>query len=367
MSIGHAPRSYAQSCLQPDDGPVLVTGGAGFIGTHLVRRLDALGYGVRVLELPGVVTSHLPRGVEVIRGSITEPAQIAPAVAGCAAVAHVAGDPNLYAADADRFEQVNHQGTRHVLAAAASAGVRRVLHVSTESILADADPDATVDESAQPSLSAMHGAYLKSKWRAEAAARAAADAGQPVMIVNPSIPVGPGDRTGGPLTRLIRQFAAGRIRAYLPGTINVIDVRDLAVGLASALERGAAGSRYLIAGHNLTYRAFFEALAAVCDRPAPRWTVPYPLALAFAHLEEAWCRWISGATPMATVTGVRLTRRSFRFDASASHAQLGWPRRPLTESLRDALACVDPAFAGAAAARSRSDADAVAAPADARS
>ncbi len=320
------------------DGPVLLTGGAGYIGSALVDRLHHEGFDVRVLELPAVGIDHLPRGVRVCRGDIRRPGDVARAMAGCAAVVHLAGNPNLYDPDPTSFEVVNHQGTRHVLHAAAQAGVRRIIHCSTESILASPDADAIVTEQTRWPLEAMFGAYLRSKWRAEQAALDAAAEGLPVVIVNPSVPIGPGDRGEGPLSRLIVQLVNGRIRGLLPGTINVIDVRDLAIAMARALTHGRIGERYLLSGHNLTYRQLFDAVAAVSGRPAPTWEVPYAMALAFACVEEWWCRSVTGRTPLATVTGVRLTRRSFRFDAAQSRAALAWPLRPLRESVRDALA-----------------------------
>jgi dihydroflavonol-4-reductase len=330
--------AHSVDVLTPDDGVVLVTGGAGFIGSALVDVLHHGRFAVRVMELPGVDASHLPHGVEVVRGDVTCAADVARAVSGCAAVVHLAGNPNLYHADADAFDRVNHQGTRRVLEAAGEAGVKRIVHCSTESILASPDADAVVREDAALDVSQMFGPYLRSKWLAEAAAREAAAAGLPVVIVTPSVPVGPGDRAGGPLTRLIAEVLRGRIRGMLPGTINVIDVRDLATAIGHALTRGSVGERYLLAGHNLTYPELFDAIAAVSGATAPQWIVPYPLALAFAFVEEWWCRHVTGGTPTATVTGVRLTRRSFRFDAAQSREALGWPLRPLEQSLCDAVA-----------------------------
>lgn len=331
-------RSSGTDGFHLDDGPVLITGGAGYIGSALVERLNCQGFAVRVLDLPGVDVLHLPRSVEVRRGDVTKAADVVEAVRGCAAVMHLAGNPNLYHADATAFDRVNHHGTRHVLEAAAAAGVKRIVHCSTESILALPDPEGVADEQTQLPLSAMFGPYLRSKWRAEDAAREAAAAGLPIIIVNPSVPIGPGDRHGVPLSRLIAQLVRGRIKGFLPGTINVIDVRDLATAMSHALTRGSTGERYLLAGHNLTYEELFGAVAKVAGITPPTWRVPYGLALMFATAEEWWCRHLTGNTPMATVAGVKLTRRSFRFNATRSREALGWSLRPIEESLGDELA-----------------------------
>jgi dihydroflavonol-4-reductase len=315
-----------------------VTGGGGFIGSHVVRRIVRQGLPVRVFDLPHARLSHLPkRRVELVRGDVRDPRALSRAAAGCGMILHLAANPNLYAARAAEFEEINHQGTLHVLRAAQERDVGRVVHVSTESILASPDMRAVVREDAARSYAQMFGPYLRSKWLAEEAARAAARQGAPVIIVNPAVPVGPGDLRRGPLTRLICQFARGQIRGYLPGTINLIDVRDAADGLWTAACRGRIGERYLLSGHNLTFREFFELLAGATGVPAPTWRVPYALALAGAWVEEQYCRWFSRREPMATVAGVRLTRRSFQFDSRRTRAELGLSLRPLLESLCDAI------------------------------
>jgi dihydroflavonol-4-reductase len=145
-----------------------------------------------------------------------------------------------------------------------------------------------------------------------------------VVVVNPSVPVGPGDRRRGPLTRMIYDLLRGRTRGFfLDGQINLIDVRDVAAGVCAAALRGQAGRRYLLANETWEIRRLLDTLAKMAGMPAPRWAAPYPLALAFAWLEELWCRHVSGRQPMATVTGVRLTRRSFAMDGSSSLAALG--------------------------------------------
>jgi len=302
---------------------VLVTGGAGFIGLHLVRHLVAANHAVLVLEKPGAPVSHLPQDqIEIVFADIRDGAAVTRAARGCDVVVHLAANPNLWARNPDDFEQVNHQGTRHVLEAARLVGARRILHVSTESILAAARGQEMITEKTRPSLSDMIGPYCRSKWLAEQASQEAVEAGQPVIIVRPTIPVGPGDMNQGPLSRLICDFCNGRVKGYLDGGLNLIDVRDVAAGIWAAAERGEIGRRYLLAAEDWNIRNLLLLLARLSGRSVPRWQVPYALALAFAYVEEQVCNYFTAAVPMATVTGVRLTQRHFRFDGRQTAQEL---------------------------------------------
>jgi dihydroflavonol-4-reductase len=320
---------------------ILVTGGAGFIGSHLVQQLVHEHQTVRVLEKPGASISHLPLDkVEVIFADLRDMRAVSQATLDCDLVLHLAANPNLWARDPHEFEQVNHQGTRRVLTAAREAGARRVVYVSTESILAPRGFRGIINEDTQTSLEDMLGPYCRSKWLAEDAARQAALAGQPVIIVRPTIPVGPGDRLRGPPSRMICDFCNGRIRACLDAQINLIDVRDIAAGIWAAAQRGEAGRPYLLANENWRILDLLRCLAGLVGRPAPRWRVPYRIALLFAHLEEWFCTRVSTRRqPMATVTGVKLTQRSLRFDGTVSARALGWQpalecRRALDEAVQ---------------------------------
>ena len=320
-------------------GTVLVTGGAGFIGSHLVEQLVVDGHAVRVLEKPGVSTAHLPENdVEIVFADIRDAPAVEQAAQGCDIVMHLAANPNLWARDPDEFEQVNHQGTRHVLAAARAAGARRTVYVSTESILASGRSKAAITEDTRTALGDMLGPYCRSKWRAEEAAAEAAQEGDPVVIVRPSIPVGPGDHHLGPPTRMICDFCNGRIKGHLEGDLNFIDVRDIAAGIRAAAQHGEIGQRYLLVSEQWTILDLLRFLAEVTGRAVPRWRVPYVVAFLFAHAEELFCRYVTGKVPMATVTGVQLTQRSFVFNGSQSAAALGLkPMRSCGEAIVEAV------------------------------
>lgn len=323
------------------NGPetVLVTGGAGFIGSHVVEQLVAEDQAVRVLEKPGVPTAHLPEDdIDIVFVDIRDADAVKQAAQDCDVVLHLAANPNLWALDPDEFEQVNHQGTRHVLAAARAAGASRTVYVSTESILAPSRNKGVITEDTRTSLDEMLGPYCRSKWLAEQAAREAAKAGDPVVIVRPSIPVGPGDRHLTPASRMICDFCNGRIKGYLEGDLNFIDVRDVAAGIWAAAKRGEIGRQYLLVNEHLTIFELLRFLSEVTGRPVPRRRVPYFVAISFAYVEEFFCRHVAGKLPMATVTGVQLTQRPFRFDGSQSAEDLGLQAmRCCRESIVEAL------------------------------
>jgi dihydroflavonol-4-reductase len=318
-------------------GLTVVTGGAGFIGSHLVERLVAHGESVRVVERPGAPTQHLPAGIAIVAADICDRDAVRHALAGADQVYHLAANPNLWVRDRREFDAVNHLGTIHVLDAAIEAGASRTLHVSTESILTCAHRTAPILEDVEVTLSDAVGPYCRSKLNAEEEARTRASAGHAILIANPTMPVGPGDRGLSPPTRLIRDFALGRLPALMDCSLNLIDVRDVAQGLQLVLERGRPGRRYLLGGENLTLRELLQELSELTGVPVPRRRVPYALGLAYAYASELWADWVAGVAPKATVTGVRLTRRTMHFDASRSLSELGLRPRPVRRALADAI------------------------------
>lgn len=316
----------------------VVTGGAGFIGSHLVERLAGSGQAVRVIERPGAAVGHLPAGVEVVRADIRDREALGPAMRGARWVYHLAANPNLWSRDPAEFDQVNHVGTRNVLDAALAAGAERMLHTSTESILTKAGASGPIDENVAIAPEDTVGPYCLSKLMAERHAFELAAAGRPVVVANPTMPVGPGDRGLSPPSRLILDFCRGKLPAAMECTLNLIDVRDAALGLVRVMERGQPGRRYLLGAENLTLLGLLERLSRLTGVPVPRWTVPYPVGLAAAWASELWASRVSGKMPKATVTGLRLTRRLMHFDGTRSRAELGLKPRPIDEALADAVA-----------------------------
>ncbi|MEO6811119.1 MAG: NAD-dependent epimerase/dehydratase family protein [Isosphaeraceae bacterium] len=320
------------------DGLTIVTGGAGFIGSHLVERLADDGQNVRVVERPGASVDHLPRNVEVVRADIRDCEAVRLALRGGRFVYHLAANPNLWVHQRRDFDAVNHRGTIHVLDAAIEAGAERIVHVSTESILTRARQVGPIAEDVIVNEADAVGPYCLSKLRAETAAIDRAKAGHPVVVANPTMPVGPGDRGLSPPTRLIRDFCLGRVPARIDCTLNLIDVRDVAEGLIQVLNHGQTGRRYLLGGENLTLLTLLEYLSSLTGVPVPRRRIPYAIGLAYAHASEFWADFVTRRPPQATVTGLRLTRRTMHFDPTRSRAELGLAPRPVRQSLADAVA-----------------------------
>jgi dihydroflavonol-4-reductase len=315
----------------------VVTGGAGFIGSHLVARLVERGENVRVIERPAAPVGHLPAGIEVVRADIREQAAVSAALRGATVVYHLAANPNLWVHDRREFDAVNHQGTRHVLDASIRAGARRIVHCSTESILTRAKASGAIADDVEVTEADAVGPYCLSKLRAEQAARELARQGHPVLVVNPTMPVGPGDRGLSPPTRLIRDFCCGRLLARMDCTLCLVDVRDVAESLIRAADSGQVGRRYVIGAENLTLVGLLEQLSSLTGVPVPRWRVPYWLGLSVAYASEFWSDHVTSRPPQATTTGVRLTRRSMHFDATGSLAALQITPQPIATSLVDTL------------------------------
>jgi dihydroflavonol-4-reductase len=319
------------------DDLTVVTGGAGFIGHHLVEQLVDSGQQVRVIERPGAVVDHLPAAASVFFADIRDRPALARAMEGARRVYHLAANPNLWVRDRGEFEEVNYQGTVNVLDAALDAGAERILHTSTESILTKAKLDGPIDENIEIKLSDAVGPYCRSKLLAEQYAFSLANKGLPVVVANPTMPVGPGDRGLSPPTRLIVDFCNGALPATMDCTLNVIDVRDVARGLSLVMERASPGRRYILGYSNLSLVGFLGMLGELTGVPVPRWRVPYSMGIAVAWFSELVADHLTGKAPKATVTGVRLAKRTMHFDSSRSLAELGLQPRPIHESLADAL------------------------------
>jgi dihydroflavonol-4-reductase len=317
---------------------ILVTGGAGFIGSHLVNLLVQQGRRVRVLERAEATVSHLPLfQIDLVLGDICDRACVDRAVVGCEQVYHLAANPNLWVQPRGQFRQVNYLGTINVLEAAIDAGARRVLHTSTESILTRRRQDAPIREDQVVPADEVIGPYCRSKYLAERHAFLLARQGAHIVIVNPTLPVGPGDRGRSPPTQMILDFCRGKRREYLDAELNLIDVRDVAIGMVRAMEVGRPGRRYLLGHENLSILHVFGLLSELTGVPTPRWRVPYPVALAAACLSEVMADVWTHRPPAATLTGVKLTRRRMHFDPTASLAELELQPRPVQEALRDAV------------------------------
>lgn len=317
---------------------IAVTGGAGFIGSHLVRLLVARGERVRVIDRASAQLNRLPLDkIDVLTGDIRDRQAVRSALRGCRIVYHLAANPQLWTRCRNEFHKVNYLGTVHVLTEALSAGAERVLHTSTESILTRTKQTAPIAEDQDVPSRDVIGPYCRSKYRAEQFAFHLARSGAPVVIVNPTLPIGPGDWGHSPPTQMMLDFCLGKRAAYLDGDLNLMDVRDIALGMAAAMEKGRTGVRYLLGSENWSIRSVFGYLAKLTGLAEPRVRVPYPLALTAAYVSELIADTITGRIPAATVTGVKLTRRKMHFDSSHSLAELGICPRPASQAIADTV------------------------------
>lgn len=318
---------------------ILVTGGAGFLGSHLVRLLVERGESVRVLDLPGVPFAHLPLDrIDFVPADIRDQSAVRSVVRGCEEVHHLAANPQLWTQERGRFRQINYLGAINVLEAALAAGARRVLHVSTESILTRARQTSDITEEQHVRYDEVIGPYCRSKYLAERHALRLGRMGAPVIVVNPTLPIGPGDRGRTPPTQMMLDFCKGKRRQYVDAALNLIDVGDVAEGMIRAVRHGRPGRRYLLGNENLSILSVFNMLARLTGLPPPRWRVPYPVALAAAYASEFLADVFTHRIPAATVTGVRLTRRRMHFDARRSLAELDLQPRPIADTLAETVA-----------------------------
>jgi dihydroflavonol-4-reductase len=316
---------------------VLVTGATGFVGSAVARALLARGESVRVLARPASDRRNLDSlPVEVVEGRLEDAQSLARAVAGCKALVHVAADYRLWVPDPAAMLKANVDGTRALMRAALAAGVERIVYTSSVATLGHVEA-GTADEDTPSTLADMVGPYKRSKFLAEAEVRRmAAEEALPVVIVNPSTPVGPGDIKPTPTGKLIVEAAAGRMPAYVDTGLNIVHVDDVAEGHLLALDKGVVGERYILGGENLSLAEILGHIARLVGRRPPSVKLPrlplYPLAVA----AEAWAR-LTGAEPFVTVDGLRMARWRMFFNSAKAERELGYRHRSAEAALEAAV------------------------------
>ena len=315
----------------------LVTGGNGFVGCHVVRALLARGDRVRVLVRQGADRGALDGlHIETAIGDLRDRAAVERAVAGCDEVYHVAADYRLWVPDPAPMYAANVDGTRNIIEASHKAGVRRIVHTSTVGALGI--PHGGMGQENTPvSIDDMTGPYKRSKFMAEQIAIEAAREGAPVVIVNPSTPVGPLDLKPTPTGRIIVDFLNRRMPAYVDTGLNLVNVADAARGHLLAAERGRIGEKYILGGENLTLKQMLERLAGIANLPPPRVRLPYAVAFGFALGAEVVSRVLTHRPPRASVTEVRMSRKHMFFDSSKARQELGYSPRPVDNALAGAI------------------------------
>lgn len=311
----------------------LVTGAAGFVGSHVARLLASRGDEARVLVRPRSDLRALTGlSVERVMGDLRDPASLEPAMRGVECVYHIAADYRLWTKNPQEIYQSNVDGVRNMLGAARRAGVKRFVYTSTVGTMAVPVSAGLPSETTEASLDQMIGHYKRSKYLAEQEARRAASEGAPVVIVNPTTPVGPGDWKPTPTGKMIIDFLNGGTPAYVDTGLNVVAVEDVAEGHLLAAANGRPGERYLLGGENLTLLEIFSALAKVSGKQAPRWKIPYALALAAGYGESALCS-MTRRPPRIPLEGVRMAKHKMFVDCSKAQRELGFHPGPATDAL----------------------------------
>ncbi|MFP4300000.1 MAG: hopanoid-associated sugar epimerase [Spirulinaceae cyanobacterium] len=314
-----------------------VTGGTGFVGSHVVRTLQQAGYEIRALVRPHSPLDNLQNlDIEIITSDLNDPG-LESHLRGCQVLFHVAAHYSLWQRDRDLLYQTNVLGTRNLLAAAQKAGVERVVYTSSVAAIGTRADGQPADETHQSPVYDLIGHYKKSKYFAEKEAQNAIAKGQDIVIVNPSTPIGPRDIKPTPTGDIILRFLRRQMPAYVNTGLNFIDVRDVAQGHLLALEKGKTGDRYILGHQNLTLKAFLQDLAEITQLPAPTRTVPLWLPLTVAWIDEMILAKF-GKTPSVPLEGVQMSAHTMYYDASKAVAELGLSQTPLHYALKDAVA-----------------------------
>ncbi len=313
--------------------PTLITGATGFIGWHVARKLIARGHRVRALVRPGARLRELE--AETVSGDLRDPASLEQAVAGCGVVFHVAADYRLWVRDPGEMYRSNVAGTRHLLQAAHKAGVERVVYTSTVGCIG-VPPNGVGDEQSPARVQDMTGPYKRSKFAAERVALEYAADGLPVVVVNPTAPVGDHDFKPTPTGRVILDFIRGAMPAYVDTGLNLVDVEDTAEGHLLACERGQPGERYILGCENATLKEIFARLERISGQPAPRRRIPLALALVAGLASTGWAR-LAGGEPRVALDAVRMARKKMFVSHAKAARELGYSPRSVDGALARAV------------------------------
>jgi dihydroflavonol-4-reductase len=315
-----------------------ITGATGFLGTHVARVLAEQGAGLRLLVRP---TSNLKNleglHAETAMGDLRDAASLEKAMSGCEVVFHVAADYRLWVQDPAEMYRSNVEGTRTILEAARKNGVRCVVYTSSVATIGFTGNGHPADEDSPVALADMIGHYKRSKFMAEQVALEAGRAGMRVVTVNPTTPVGEQDIKPTPTGRIVVDFLKGKFPAYVETGLNLVDVRECALGHVEALEKGKSGERYILGGENLTLKQILDKLGAISGLPSPKVKLPYFVAYAAGLVDQTVSgRWLH-REPRATVETVRMGKKKMWASSGKAERELGWKILPADNALRRAV------------------------------
>ena len=317
---------------------VFITGSTGFVGSHVARHYAAESASLRLLTRK---TSRLDalEGIdaEQVTGDLREPEKLRSALIGCDALVHVAADYRLWVRDPDEMYAANVAGTRELLKLARETGVQRVVYTSSVATMGFKADGTIINEDTPVSLKDMIGHYKRSKFLGEQEAIQAAKAGQHVMILNPTTPIGPGDVKPTPTGRIIVDFLNRKFPAYVDTGLNLVDVNEVARMHVVALDRGTSGERYILGGENLTLKQILDRMSAITGLPSPKTKVPHGVAMAFAFFDETITGKLRGKEPRATVEAVRMGKKMMFASSTKAERELGFRVVPVYSALRSSI------------------------------
>jgi len=317
---------------------VFVTGATGFVGSHVAQELSRHGADLRILIRSSSNLANLEAiPAETVVGDLLQVDALRSAVSGCDAVMHVAADYRLWVTDPDKMHATNVTGTRELLRLAREEGVPRVVYTSSVATMGFLSNGRPCDEATPVSLDNMIGHYKRSKYLAEQEAIAAARAGQQVIILNPTTPIGSGDIKPTPTGRIIVDFLKRKFPAYMDTGLNLVDVIEVARTHVKALTAGQPGERYILGGENLTLKQLLDKMSAITGLPSPTMRVPHSVAMMFAVWDQNFTGKLLGREPRATVEAVRMGKKMMFVSSAKAERDLGFHVVPVYAALRSAI------------------------------
>ncbi len=315
-----------------------VTGATGFLGSHVARQLLARGADLRLLMRATSRTDNIDDlAADRVVGDLRDPESLKKGMAGCEFVFHVAADYRLWALNGQDLYDSNVEGTRNILQAARDTRVRRVIYTSSVATMGFGNNGRVTDESTPVTISNMIGDYKRSKFLAERLVIEAGKAGQNVVMVNPTTPIGERDIKPTPTGRIVVDFLRRKFPAYVDTGLNLVDVVDCAEGHLLAMEKAVPGERYILGGENLTLKQILDKLAAITGLPSPKVKLPYAMAYATGVVDTLVSGTIRKREPRVTLDSVRMGRKKMFVTSAKAERELGWNPRPVDEALRRAV------------------------------
>ena len=321
---------------------IFLTGATGFVGHHVAKALAAEGAELRLLtrktsNLANLEGIGMGPGGDTVVGDLLAPESLRSALQGCDALVHVAADYRLWIPDPAQMYRANVDGTRELLRLAREAGIPRVVYTSSVATMHFRTDGIVINEDTPVSLADMVGHYKRSKFLAELEAIKAAEAGQQVMILNPTTPIGPNDSKPTPTGRIFVDFLNRKFPAYVDTGLNLVDVAEVARAHVVALTRGTPGRRYILGGENLSLKQILDKMSAITGIPSPTAKIPFAIAATYAFFEEWITGRIRGKEPRATLEEVRMGRKKMYASSARAEQELGFRLLPVYPAMRAAI------------------------------